>query len=268
MLLENHPEVNGTIMEGARVVKQWSHVVVILGLPHITIAARPADSPCVNWVRDDKCGAARDFEPITDWLPSPPQIFAWQWEMNKAGNGGTCSFCNVTKGPCHGGVIDGHCDFDCGYVLPCFADGPDMFGHRDISLSSVGCKFQYPNGSAGHQCAEWTPKKGPQASHFGWQVSQKDSAPDKGIGQLITDPTGEFVLARSPAAEPFVNCLPGVLGWVKLQEDGTLGSMQYAANIVPVTMSNGFEVACKPNDLLSFLMSVAPLPVDLTFVCK
>jgi hypothetical protein len=204
---------------------------------------RPADSPCITWVMDDKGANINHFSPITDWLPAT--IWAWQWtaKPGKPGvpTGGSCATCNLTRG-LH--------DFDCGYVFPCFADGPDMWGHRDLSMANGDCKYQYENGTATTQLLEWTPKKGAQWEHFGWQVSQKGSVPDKGEGQLVVDPTGQFVLARSPAASPFVGCLPGGTGWVKLQPDGTLGCMEYAANINPVTMCNGFEVAycktCKP----------------------
>jgi hypothetical protein len=205
-----------------------------------THGGRPADCPCITWEMDDKCSNQNHFgwPTCSDYLfdPSP---WAWQWIMNANSTGGTCAKCSGSMK-----------DFDCGYVFPCFADGPDMWGHRDIDISNVGCKFQFPNGSAGHQCAEWVPKKGAAWQHFGWQVAQNGGKPSVAMGQLITDPTGEYVLARSPAASPFLGCLPGSIGWVKLQPNGLLGCMRYASNIIPVTMCNGFEVAyckqCKP----------------------
>ena len=89
------------------------------------------------------------------------------------------------------------------------------------------------------------PKKGPQWEHFGWQVSQQGASPAQGIGQLVTDPTGEYVLARSPAAIPFAGCGPGVTGWVKLTQE-KLGCFEYDANVIAAEICNGFEVAyCK-----------------------
>ena len=122
---------------------------------------RPADCPCVTWAQDTACGNDNHFgwPTCADYLfdPSP---WAWQWIMDANKTGGTCAKCSGTMK-----------DFDCGYVFPCFADGPDIWGHRDIDISNVGCKFQYSNGSAGHQCEEWVPKKGPACQKF---VSKDD----------------------------------------------------------------------------------------------
>eukprot|EP01052_Picozoa_sp_SAG31_P044413 SAG31_NODE_7731_length_1607_cov_1.060345_2_plen_202_part_01 len=57
-------------------------------------------------------------------------------------------------------------------------------------------------------------------------------------------------MARSPAAIPFANCGPGVTGWVPLFANGTLGCMNYDAEMISAELCNGFEVAvckaCKP----------------------
>ena len=48
----------------------------------------------------------------------------------------------------------------------------------------------------------------------------------------------------------FAGCGAGVTGWVEIGQDGTLGCMQYDANIIPAEICNGFEIAycaaCKP----------------------
>ena len=73
------------------------------------------------------------------------------------------------------------------------------------------------------------PAKGPQWEKFGWQVAQQGSRPDQAEGQLITDPSGRYVMSRSPAAIPFAGCGPGVTGWVEIGADGTLGCMNCTA---------------------------------------
>ena len=83
----------------------------------------------------------------------------------------------------------------------------------------------------------WLPLKGPEWQKFGWQVAQSGSRPVEAHGQLITDPSGQFVLARAAAAIPFPNCGAGTTGWVQLASDGTLGCMKYTANIVSVRKS-------------------------------
>ena len=87
--------------------------------------------------------------------------------------------------------------------------------------------------------------KGPQWQHFGWQVAQEGGEPADGIGQLITDPSGEYVLARASAPDPFPGCGAGNVGWVK-RTAGKLGCMNCDANIVTYEQCNGYEVAyCK-----------------------
>ena len=91
----------------------------------------------------------------------------------------------------------------------------------------------------------WLPGKGPQWEHFGWQLAQQGAAPDTHAGQLITDPSGKYVLARASAPDPFPGCGPGDTGWVNIT-DGKLGCMEVDANVIPAQQCNGFEVAyCK-----------------------
>ena len=61
----------------------------------------------------------------------------------------------------------------------------------------------------GKDCDFWLPGKGPQWQHFGFQVAQKGGKPDQAAGQLITDPSGKYVLARNSAPIPYANCGPG-----------------------------------------------------------
>ena len=92
----------------------------------------------------------------------------------------------------------------------------------------------------------WLPGKGPQWEHFGWQLAQQGKAVDKSIGQLITDPTGKYVLARASAPDPYPGCGPGNTGWVNMSSAGALGCMSVDANVIPYEQCNGFEVAyCK-----------------------
>ena len=100
-----------------------------------------------------------------------------------------------------------------GYLFPCFASQSATWGHKDICISSwAECNVHQASGNESLECDMWLPKKGPQWEHFGWQVTQQGASPSKGIGQLIADPTGQYILARSPAAIPFPGCGPGVTG--------------------------------------------------------
>ena len=181
---------------------------------------RPQDSPCVTWQH----ASCRDLGPpgakIADYQPA---IYtAWQWEGsgNKTNPSGRCVPCSGKQG-----------DFNCGYLFPCFTTLGGMFGHRDICVSSFqGCNAHLAGGNSSLECDHWLAGKGPQWQHFGWQLAQKGSKPSDAIGQLITDPSGRFVLARSPAAIPFAGCGPGVTGWVALDPTShTLGCMEYDA---------------------------------------
>ena len=185
---------------------------------------RPADSPCVTWVQGNCRGLPANLSKVEDYVPA---IYtAWQWGDMK------CQPCSGKAG-----------DFNCGYIFPCFSAAAQTWGHKDICISNYqGCNTHLPRGNSSMDCDLWLPSKGPQWKQFGWQVTQRGAQPKNHAGQLITDPTGQYVLARSPAAIPFPGCGPGVTGWVNLSA-GKLGCMQYDANIVAASICNGFEVA-------------------------
>ena len=202
-------------------------------------ASRPADNPCVTWV-PGSCSVA-GIDP-SKFIPA---IYsAWMWHPDgacgSANMSGSCSRCSGRPG-----------DFQCGYIFPCFADGPDIWGHKDVCASEGPCIAHLPadeSNVSSQTCGSYYPGKGPQWQHWGWQVAQKGNHPSQALGQLIQFVRKgiTYVLARSPAATPFANCGPGDIGWVTLAADGTLGCMNAAANCVPWEMCNGYEVAyCK-----------------------
>eukprot|EP01052_Picozoa_sp_SAG31_P035878 SAG31_NODE_4389_length_3277_cov_7.853682_4_plen_316_part_00 len=215
-----------------------------------TLAPRsgPLDSPCVTWCKAGCSSGCAGVHGVDAYLPA---IYtAWQWEGggNKTNPSGKCL-------PCSGKPND----MNCGYIFPCFGGKSGLWGHKDICISSwAECNVHEASGNESLDCDMWLPKKGPKWEHFGWQVTQQGASPSKANGQLVVDPTGEYVLARSPAAIPFQGCGPGVTGWVKLT-DKRLGCFEYAANVIPAEICNGFEVAyCK-------LCTPCPLVYNSTF---
>ena len=99
------------------------------------------------------------------------------------------------------------------------------WGHHHLGSSvhfciKNGCNVHLPGGAAGGSCGStcddpgddgppctntskklgmWLPAKGPQWEQFGWQISQAGTAPARGAGQLITDPSGQYVLGTMRA---------------------------------------------------------------------
>ena len=180
--------------------------LLLLLLPLVTLSGRPKDNPCVTW-KQSQCNFISD---IPNYVPAI--LSAWRWFPI---NGGHCT-------PCGGKPSS----FNCAYIFPCFGDGPDLWGHKDVaSFHLMGpCNIHLPNSTETTVCSEWLPGKGPAWEQFGWQLAQNGSRPDQAAGQLIEQ--GGYVLARSPGAVPFAGCGPGVTGWVRLAADGTLGCMQ------------------------------------------
>ena len=185
-----------------------------------------ADNPCIEWVHsgcDGLPGQGGRVKSVGGYLPA---IFsAWQFRGSKTPAGEPTGKCL----PCSGKPNDVYC----AYIFPCFAintttgDGVG-WGHRDIALlppwygaNSQACHVHRPDtGNTSYYCDHWLPGKGPQWEHLGWALSQRGGRVDKAAGQLITDPSGLYVMARSPAAIPFANCGPGVTGWVRLHVNG------------------------------------------------
>ena len=227
---------------------------------------RPADSPCVTWQHQESCWCGAEtpggWSGMNETAFVPSIYTAWRWFPNGTAASGKDSYCAACLTP------PSEHEFHCAYEFPCYVSGQG-WGHHHLSSSvhfciKNGCNVHLPGGAAGGSCGStcddpgddgppctnasktlgmWLPGKGTQWERFGWQLTQSGSRPSKAIGQLITDPSGEFVLARAAATIPFPNCGPGTTGWVQLKKDGTLGCMQYTANIVPMEMCNGFEVA-------------------------
>ena len=203
---------------------------------------RPADNPCVTWISGSWEGAANSSWDALDMF-IPAIYSAWQWKPGgtPAHPSGRCIPCDGTKD-----------SFECAYIFPCYSSGAGLnnWGHRDtigrLSGMQSGCNTHLPSGNSSLSNGPlYFPGKGPQWEKFGWQVSQAGAQPSKGIGQLITDPSGRYVLARSPQASPFQGCGPGMVGWVNLTQ-GVLGCMEFDANVIPAQQCNGFEVAyCK-----------------------
>ena len=156
-------------------------------LPALVLPSRPQDTPCVTW-KQSQCNFVSD---IANYVPAI--LSAWHWFPAA---GGHCTPCSGQAG-----------SFDCAYLFPCFGDGPDLWGHKDVaSFHLMGpCNIQLPNGTETTVCNEWLPGKGPEWQHFGWQLAQNGSRPDQAAGQLIE--YGGYVLSRSPAAVPFAGCV-------------------------------------------------------------
>ena len=109
---------------------------------------------------------------------------------------GSCSRCSGRPG-----------DFQCGYIFPCFADGPDIWGHKDVCASEGPCIAHLPadeSNVSSQTCGSYYPGKGPQWQHWGWQVAQKGNHPSQALGQLIQFVRKgiTYVLARSPGQPP------------------------------------------------------------------
>jgi hypothetical protein len=215
-----------------------------------------ADSPCIKWVHsgpDGLPGQGGRVESVSGYLPA---IFtAWQWRGSKTPSGQSTGKCV----PCSGKPNDIYC----AYIFPCFAINTTTgagagWGHRDIAVlppwyqNSQPCHVhRHDTGNTSFYGDHWLPAKGPHWQQFGWQVAQVGARVNSAVGQLITDPSGQYALARTPAAIPFPDCGAGVTGWVRVFANGTVGScMQYDANIISAQICNGFELAycgaCKP----------------------
>jgi hypothetical protein len=185
---------------------------------------------------------------VPDYIPATYSAFIWH-ATGTCGTptaGGSCPACSGQPS-----------DSNCAYIFPCFAVGPDVWGHRDVGPHVDGisspCYTNVPgSASAWTGCSGYHAGKGPKWQNFGWQVAQKGSHPSTAKGQLISHVTKNktYVLARSPSTNPFAGCGGGKTGWVELGADGTLGCLEAAANCIPWDTCNGFEVAyceaCKP----------------------
>lgn len=189
-----------------------------------TGADRPADSPCITWVKGTCTGPIGNSN-VSDFAWTAKVKTGWQW------TGAGCPACPASDPS----------SFSCAYLLPCYADGPNEnnFGHRDtvgdrMDFSTFGCNTHLPSGGSSISCNQWFAAKGPQWENFGWQVTQQGASPAQGSGQLITDPSGKYVLARASAAIPYPGCGPGITGWVNLS-GGKLGCMEYDAATTPVS---------------------------------
>ena len=112
-------------------------------------ADRPADNPCVTWQKATCSGVVnRSWASVDDFIPA---IYtAWQW-IGKGNNSGSCVPCSGHQG-----------DFNCGYIFPCYADGPgeNNWGHHDVCASSgQGCNTHLPSGKSSTTCSMWFPGK-------------------------------------------------------------------------------------------------------------
>eukprot|EP01048_Picozoa_sp_COSAG05_P011806 COSAG05_NODE_1138_length_5750_cov_15.376747_3_plen_771_part_00 len=219
---------------------------LVLPAPDGARAGKPDNNPCVSWKLQTSCDGAAPNVP--DYIPATYSAFIWH-ASGTCGTptaGGSCPACSGQPS-----------DANCAYIFPCFADGPDVWGHRDVGphVASIPspCYTNVPGSKSAWQgCSGYHAGKGPDWQNFGWQVAQKGSHPSTAKGQLISHVTKNktYVLARSPSTNPFAGCGGGKTGWVELASDGSLGCLEAAANCIPWDTCNGFEVAycasCKP----------------------
>ena len=221
---------------------------------------RPADSPCITWQHQESCFCGEATP--AGWTGNNASLYvpsvytAWRWFPNGTASTGRDSYCAACTTP------PAEHEFHCAWELPCYVSGQG-WGHHHLGSSKNfcvknGCNVHLPSGQEGGSCPStcddpgddgppctnaskklgmWLPAKGPKWQNFGWQIAQKGDRPSTAIGQLIMDASGEFVLARAAAAIPFPNCGKGTTGWVKLAGDGSLGCLEYTANVVTVSLS-------------------------------
>lgn len=227
--------------------------------PHRPLLGQsPADSPCITWVHQESCfcGTATP----SGWTGNnasayvPSVYTAWRWFPNGTATTGRDSYCAACTTP------PSEHEFHCAWELPCYVTGQG-WGHHHLGSSRNfcvrnGCNVHLPSGKEGGSCPStcddpgddgppctnaskqlgmWLPQKGPRWQNFGWQIAQEGDQPSAAIGQLVTDPSGEYVLARAAAAIPFPHCGKGTTGWVRVGSDGSLGCLEYQANIVTVS---------------------------------
>jgi hypothetical protein len=143
---------------GVHVGMRLPAALALLSLAPLVGASRPADNPCVTWVQGSCSVSGIDPSKFI------PAIYsAWMWHPNGAcgskNMSGSCSRCSGRPG-----------DFSCGYIFPCFADGPDIWGHKDVCASEGPCIAHLPaseSNVSSQTCPSWYPGKGPQWEHWG-----------------------------------------------------------------------------------------------------
>ena len=140
------------------IIMRLPAALALLSLAPLVGASRPADNPCVTWVQGSCSVSGIDPSKFI------PAIYsAWMWHPNGAcgskNMSGSCSRCSGRPG-----------DFSCGYIFPCFADGPDIWGHKDVCASEGPCIAHLPaseSNVSSQTCPSWYPGKGPQWEHWG-----------------------------------------------------------------------------------------------------